>query len=125
MGILSGFLGHSSEIKAEELEKDFLNILIDGEQIVKAYQVIRDLFVFTDKRMILVDKQGLTGKKIEYKSIPYRCITHFAVETAGSFDYDSELRIWISGQPLPVQKEFKKGANIVDLQKTLATYILR
>ena len=125
MGILSGLMGHSSEINAADLEKDFLNILIEGEQIVKAYQVIRDLFVFTDKRMILVDKQGLTGKKVEYKSIPYRFITHFSVETAGSFDYDSELKIWVSGQPLPIQKEIKKGANIIDLQKTLASLILR
>ncbi len=125
MGILSGLLGHASEVDEEKLEQDFEAILADGEKIEKAYKVIRDLIVFTDKRMVLVDKQGMTGKKAEYHSVPYRAITHFSVETTGRFDLDSELKIWISGTDAPIQKTFKKNKNIYDVQKALAAYALK
>jgi hypothetical protein len=82
--------------------------------------VVRDLFVFTDRRLILVDRQGFTGRKVEYLVIPYRAITAYSVETAGTFDMDSELRIWISGRPSPVQKTLKRGANIRGIQAALA-----
>ena len=62
-----------------------------------AYQLVRDVFIFTDRRLILVDKQGVTGRKVQYHSVPYKSITHFSVETAGTFDLDAELTIWISG----------------------------
>ncbi len=84
---------------------------------------MRDLFIFTRTRLILVDKQGMTGRKTEYHSIPYRAITHFSVETAGHFDLEAELRIWISGTAEPVQKTFKRGGAITAVQKALATYV--
>jgi hypothetical protein len=83
------------------------------------------MFIFTNKRLILVDKQGLTGKKVEYHSIPYRNITHFSIETAGNFDLDAELKIWISGNALPLQKQFNKNLNIYELQSVLAEYVLK
>jgi hypothetical protein len=111
--MLSGLFGNASEINRQELEQEFRPILADGEQIEQAFRLVRDLYVFTNRRLILVDKQGLTGSKVEYHSIPYRSITHFAVETAGHFDRDSELKLWISGNPIPIQREFRKGANII------------
>lgn len=125
MGILSGLFGNASEVDVEDLEKDIGQILADTEQIEKAYKIIRDLLVFTNKRLILVDKQGMTGKKVEYHSIPYKSVTHFSVETAGRFDMDAELKIWISGTSEPISKEFKKDKNIYDVQKALATYVLK
>lgn len=83
------------------------------------------MFVFTNKRLILVDKQGVTGKKIEYHSIPYKSITHFSIETAGSFDLDAEFKIWLSGMLQPIQKQFNKSLNIYDLQSVLASYVLK
>ena len=81
--------------------------------------------VFTEKRLILVDKQGMTGKKIEYHSIPYKSISHFSVETAGTFDLDAELKIWISSATDPlVDKQFKKDSSIYDIQKILAAVCL-
>ncbi len=124
MGILNGLLGNASEVNTEKIEKEFKDILVDGEKIERAYKVIRDLFVFTNRRLVLVDKQGLTGKKAEYHTIPYRSITHFSVETSGHFDMDSELTVWISGAREPIRKEFKKGSNIVGVQKALAAYLL-
>lgn len=125
MGIFSGLLGHESEVDVNEIEEQFEQILAPGEEILKAYRLIRDLFVFTNKRLILVDKQGVTGKKAEYHSIPYKNITHFSVETTGHFDLDAELRIWIVGDEDPIEKEFKNDSNIYDIQKMLATYVLR
>ncbi|MGX1900664.1 PH domain-containing protein [Thermolongibacillus altinsuensis] len=125
MGFLDGLMGNASEVNVAELQREFSNILAEGEQIEKAYKLIRDLFLFTNKRLILVDKQGLTGKKVEYHSIPYRSITHFSIETAGNFDLDAELKIWISGSATPIQKQFNKSLNIYELQCVLATYVLK
>jgi hypothetical protein len=74
---------------------------------------------------LLIDKQGVTGKKTEYHSIPYKNITHFSIETAGHLDLDSELKIWVKGGVEPIEKRFKSDSNIKSLQKTLATYVLR
>lgn len=81
--------------------------------------------VFTEKRLILVDKQGMTGKKIEYHSIPFKIISHFSIETAGTSDMDAELKIWVSSAADPlVEKQFKKDASIYDIQKILAAVCL-
>ena len=117
-------MGNASEIDPAKIEGDLARVLAGGERIEKAYQLIRDLFVFTNKRLILVDKQGLTGNKVEYHSLPYRSITHFSVETAGHFDLDAELKVWISGSPLPIQKRLNKQLNIYDVQSVLAGYVL-
>ena len=124
MGLLDGLMGNASEIDPAKIEGDLARVLAGGERIEKAYQLIRDLFVFTNKRLILVDKQGLTGNKVEYHSLPYRSITHFSVETAGHFDLDAELKVWISGSPLPIQKRLNKQLNIYDVQSVLAGYVL-
>jgi hypothetical protein len=125
MGLMDGLLGNASEIKLEDIQKEMGHLLANGEKIEKAYKLIRDLFLFTDKRLILVDKQGVTGKKVEYHSIPYKSITHFSIETAGHFDLDAELKIWLSGTQLPIQKQFNKSLNIYELQSVLASYILK
>lgn len=125
MGLLSGFLGNASEIDIEKIEKEFEQLLVEGECIKKAYKVLRDLFVFTDKRLILVDKQGVTGKKVEYHSIPYKSITHFSIESAGHFDLDAELKIWMSKGDTPLKKQFKKNNNIYDVQRALAKHVLK
>jgi hypothetical protein len=125
MGLLDGLLGNASEIDPRKVEGEFARILAPGEKIERAYQVIRDLFVFTDKRLILVNKQGLTGSKIEYHSLPYRSITHFSIETGGHFDLDAELNVWVSGTAEPIKKEFNKRLNIYEVQAVLAGYILK
>ncbi|MGG3195734.1 MULTISPECIES: PH domain-containing protein [Priestia] len=124
MGILDGLLGNASEADIRGTEKDLQNILIANERVEQAYKVIRDLMVFTTKRLIIVDKQGVTGKKTDYHSIPYKTITHFSVETAGTFDLDAELNIWVSGSNAPISKEFRKDKSIYEVQKVLASYVL-
>ncbi len=123
--MLQGIFGNASEVDIKDVQKYLDAILIEGEKIVKGFRIIRDLFIFTDKRLILVDKQGITGKKAEYHSIPYKSISHFSVETAGSFDMDAEMKIYISGNMNPIEREFKRGADIKGVQKTLAGFILK
>jgi len=125
MGLLSGLMGNSSIVDSNELQKEFSYLLIDGETIELGFKLIRDMFIFTNKRLILVDKQGLTGSKLEYKSVTYKSITRFSIETAGTFDLDAELKIWVSGEQLPsIQKQFTKAVNVYDVQKVLATHVL-
>ena len=124
MGLLSGLLGNASELKTEKIKDEYDEFLVQGEEVVQAFKVIRDLFLFTNKRLILVDKKGATGKKTEYLSIPYRSIYRFSIETAGHFDLDSELRIWIGSNETPLTYPIKRGTDIIGIQKTLATYTM-
>lgn len=124
MGILDGLMGHGSIVDPAKLAKHMDGVLIEGETVRMAYRVIRDFFVFTQKRLILVDVQGLTGSKVDYTSVPYRAITRFSVETAGTFDLDAELKIWVSGSPQPVSKTLKKGTDVRGIQRALAQGVL-
>ncbi len=124
MGFFNGFMGNASEANIDEIQEEFSAVLSPSEQVEKAYRLVRDLFIFTNKRLILVDKQGITGKKVEYHSIPYKNITHFSIETAGSFDLEAELKIWISGSEEPIEKQFNKSLNIYEVQSVLAEYVL-
>lgn len=123
--ILSGMLGNASQVSVEDLNREYGRLLIDSENIELGFVLIRDVFIFTNKRLILVDKQGLTGKKIEYMSIAYKSISRFSIETAGNFDLDAELKIWISGEQKPsVERQFNQSVNVYDVQKILASYVL-
>lgn len=89
-------------------------------QVTHIASVSGDMWIFTGHRLIMIDKEGLTGSKVTYHSVLYRSITQFSVETAGSFDADSELKIWVSGVGTPITNEFKRGTDVVGIQKYLA-----
>jgi len=125
MGLLSGLLGLASDVDTAALARELETILLPDETIEVAFQVLRDQMVFTDRRVVLVDKQGMTGRKRAYHSIPYRAITMFSVETAGSFDTDAELRIWVAGQTQPFLQNLSRGTNLSGIQKALASGVLR
>ncbi|MEF9934109.1 MAG: PH domain-containing protein [Clostridium sp.] len=123
MGLFDGLIGNASKITVGEIEKDFEDLFSPSEIVEAGYKLVRDLIIFTNKRLILIDKQGLTGKKTEYMSIPYKSITYFSVETAGHFDLDAELKIYVSGRALPIEKQFNKNTNIYEVQSILADHI--
>jgi hypothetical protein len=125
MGLLSALLGNASEADVAEIEQTLDQILADDEQVERAFKLVRDLLIFTNRRFLLVDRQGLTGSKTSYQSIPYRAITSFVIETAGHLDLESELKIWVSSNPTPIQKTFTRGQTILEVQKALATYVGR
>ena len=124
MGLFSGLLGNASEISGEKLEKLFNEILADGEHVEKAYKLVRDMFVFTNKRLILVDKQGVTGRKAEILSIPYSKVTKFSKESAGIFDLDAELKIWVGSEEMPISREFRRSENINEVYRVLSEHVL-
>lgn len=78
-------MGNVSNVNKEEVKEELKNILAANEEVESAFKLVRDLIVFTDKRLLMVDKQGLTGKKVDYHSVPYKSISHFSIETAGTF----------------------------------------
>jgi len=124
MGLFDALLGNASEVNTDDLREELSPIMFDGEEIERAFKVVRDMYVFTSARLVLIDKQGLTGKKVDYLTIPYKSISTFSVETAGHFDMDSELTMWVSGRHEPIKKELKKGSDVVGIQKLLATKML-
>jgi hypothetical protein len=124
MGLLDGLLGHGSQVDADKLEKKLAGVLIEGEEPLAAFKIIRDFFVFTNKRLIMVDVQGITGSKVDYMSVPYKAITRFSVETAGTFDWDAEFKIWVSGSSMPIEKTMRKGTDVRGIQRTLAAFVL-
>lgn len=125
MGLFSGLIGNAFRKDNDKVERQLEGILIQGEQVALAYVLVRDLIVFTEKRLILVDKQGVTGKKTSYKSIPYRSISRFTVESSGHFDLDAELKIWISSALEPAEVlQFKSDNNVFEIQQALAAAVL-
>ncbi len=120
MGLLSSLLGNASEIDIAKVQADLEPVLVPGETIGRGFKIFRDMFIFTDHRLIMIDKQNITGSKVSYHSVLYRNVTQFSVETAGLFDADSELKIWVSGGGMPITKELKKGTDVVGIQKYLA-----
>lgn len=125
MGLFNAIMGNASEVDINKITAEFQPMLVEGEIIEKAFKLIRDMFVFTNKRLILVDKQGLTGSKVDYVSIPYTSITKFSKESAGLLDLDAELKIWVRGESVPVKKQFGKDNNINEVYLILSRHILK
>lgn len=111
------------QIDPTKIEGSVNEILVDGESIVSAYKGMRDFVVFTDKRVIAVNVQGITGKKVDYTSLPYSKIVAFSVETSGTFDLDAELDIWLSGLG-KVRFEFKGQVDIKQINRIISSYVL-
>ena len=125
MSIINNLFGNATEVDTEKLQSEFGEIIIDGEEIEAAFKIFRDKWVFTNKRLIMLNVQGVTGSKREYHSIPYSSITHFSIETGGTFDGDCEMKLWVRGLSSPMVKEFNRNLDIKGLQRTLAKHILK
>lgn len=105
------------------LADELATLLVPGEQVHLAFKGIRDSVVFTDKRLISINVQGITGKKRDYTSLPLSKIQTWSVETAGSFDLDSELELWFSGLG-KVRLEFKGNVDIRHISKLIGHHVL-
>jgi hypothetical protein len=111
------------KINPEKIMSDINPLLVVGESVISAYKGIRDYVVFTDKRVISVNAQGITGKKRDYTSMPYAKISVFSVETAGVLDLDSELEMYFSGLG-KVRFEFTGASDIVQIGQMIGEYAL-
>ena len=91
--VLQGMLGNLSEVSTEKLIQDYGAYLIEGEIIKTGFVLIRDVVIFSDKRILHFDKQGATGQKMRVASIYLDSIINVSAETAGFGLDDSELNI--------------------------------
>ena len=112
-----------SKTNPDAVAKDISPLLIQGENVIGVYKAMRDYVAFTDKRIISVNVQGVTGKKKDFTSLPYSKIQVFSVETSGVFDMDSELEMYFSGLG-KVKLEFTGASDIVRIGQIIAGYVL-
>ena len=124
MGLLNSILGNASQVNINEIKAQFENVLVENENIETAFSLFRDKMVFTNKRIIFLDKQNVTGSKKEYLSVPYHAISVFSVESAGTFDADAEIKLWVR-EIGKVTKKVGKSTDTMQIQKILASYILK
>lgn len=125
MGLFTGEPKKTGSTETKKFHSEYGKMLADGEIIEVGIIVLRDTFLFSNKRLILVEIQGISGKQIEYLSIPYNKITKFSIQTGGSFDLDAELKLWIGSDSIPIEKKFNKDVNIYEVQKVLASHVLK
>ena len=112
------------KVETAKFREEMSSLLVEGEKIIGAYQDVRDHVVFTDKRIISVNVQGITGKKKDFTTLPYSKISVFSIETAGTFDLESELELYYSGVGR-VKFEFRGSSDIVEIGRTISQYALR
>ena len=123
MGIFNGFLSQPSEVSLKQISLEYGSVLIDGEYVEKAYKVRRDSFILTNKRILLINKQGRSSKA-EYLTIPYSSIRKFSKNCVDTESNDAELKIWLKDEELPLKKEFKNCDGINEIYRILSKYTL-
>ena len=118
-----GFFARLKKVNNDEFGNIINDFLIDGENVIGVYKSVRDGVVFTNKRIIAINVQGITGKKQDYTSIPYNKISTFSLETAGFFDLDSELELYMSGVG-KVKFQFTASTDVKEICKAISVYTL-
>lgn len=111
------------QVGNETYSDQITSTFVEGEHIISTYQTIRDGVVFTNKRIIAINVKGLTGKKKDYSNMPYSKIQAFSVETAGTFDLDSELELWFAGLG-KVKFSFTAKSDVSLISKLISEKIL-
>lgn len=120
MGLFS-----ATEVNTDEIARRYAALLLDGEEVLIAFKTVRDIAFLTDRRLCLVNIQGWVGKKVSIQSIPYRSITRFSLETAGTFDLEADMVFWLAGAAQPLEIKIGRGSNLTMIQQVLAHGILR
>ncbi len=118
MGLFS-----ATEVSVDKIQEIFAEVLLPDEQVLAAFKTIRDTAFLTNFRFVLVNVQGLTGKKVEIQSVPYKSIVRFSLETAGTFDLDADLKIWVSSASEPLMLKIGRDSNVTSIQQILAQHI--
>ncbi|MGC4019450.1 MAG: PH domain-containing protein [Muricomes sp.] len=119
----NGSIFKLKQVSTDSVSRDIAPLLVNSEEVLSSYKGVRDYVVFTSKRIIAVNVQGMTGKKKDFTSLPYSKVQAFSSETAGVFDMDSELELYFSGLG-KVKFEFSGTSNIVQLSQIIGSYIL-
>ncbi|MGV8884564.1 MAG: PH domain-containing protein [Microbacteriaceae bacterium] len=104
------------------IPQDIAGILIAGEEPIAAYKTFRDSAVFTNKRLIVRDAQGITGKKVEMYSLPYSSVNMWSSENAGTLDFNAELELWTRAGHIKIK--LGKAVDIRRLDSLIANVVL-
>lgn len=102
---------------------DFQKMMAEGETVELAYVAKRDRVLFTNKRILIINVQGITGRKVDYHTIPYSKLSSFSIETSGTFDLESELKLWVSGLG-GIELHFIKGVDIKVIGRYLTNKLI-
>ena len=118
-----GLIGSSRDDPARSLNRRehgvWTRLLAPGEQVQELYRLSRTTLLLTGRRLILAE-EGLTGRQVEYVSVPYRSITHLSVDASGPFAANADLRIWVSGRAAPLEKSFGPEVDVYEVQAQIA-----
>ena len=132
MTMMNAIIGAAGQMSEEDQEAFAEKILLPGEKIVAAFKTRRDSYVFTESRVLFEDVQGLTGRKRSVLSVPYDKISAYSVETAGHFDTDGELRLYVSGFPGDgkdgvgvIKREVRDKVDVYLLHQIISAQIIR
>ena len=112
-----------SKAKEKNIPKEIYELMIDGEEIIGYYSALRDYVVFTNKRLIACNVQGIAGSKKDFSSLPYSKLQAFSIETAGTLDMDAELTLCDSGLG-NIKFDFSAGGEIKEIGKIISSYVL-
>ena len=127
-GVSSGIIGDANllnlkKISLEAVRPEIPSLMRRDEEMICAFQTVRDQVVFTDKRIFVANVQGITGKKISYFSYPYSKVIYYGIETAGVLDIDSELVLAFSNGAR-LQLDFRTEVDIHTISNLISEYIL-
>ncbi len=124
MNFIEEMIGVTIELNQEEMKEKIVKFLLEEEILLKGYQIIRDILILTDKRIIMVDYIGVRGRKVQYHMIPYQSINRFVIDSPGTLDTDYTLKLYIKGSLEPLEKQLKKNIDIYELNHIIFSHII-
>ncbi len=124
MSLLSKILGNATPQDIEKATEELAPILIEGETVQIAFKFVRDQVIFTDLRLITIDREGMSISRVRYRLIPYRKIASFSAETSGLFDLDAELELHLTGNSDAVRISLKGNIPIREVYRVLSHFVL-
>jgi hypothetical protein len=122
MGFLSSTKDDTERAALRKEHGVWARLLGAGETVSTVHRLGRTTMLFTNRRLVLVE-EGMTGRKVEYVSLPFRSITHFSVDAGGPFSADADLKLWVLGRSAPIEKQFGPGVDVYAVQALLAQHV--
>jgi hypothetical protein len=124
VGLLSPSRDRTDAATDRQLRKEhgaWSRLLGAGEAVLEVFRLTRCTLVFTNRRLVLVD-EAVTGRTVEYTSLPYRSISHTSIEASGQFGPDADLRLWVVGRSTPLERQFGPEVDVYAVQALLVQY---
>ena len=124
MGLLSPPRDRTDPTAQRQQRKEhgaWSRLLGAGETVLEVFRLHRTTLIFTNRRLVLVD-EAISGRQVEYTSVPYRSISHTSVDAAGQFSPDADLRLWVVGRATPIERSFAPEVDVYAVQALIVQY---